>query len=90
MKTEQVELQSHFAVVELPDNTVEFELRCKVYESGKLIKVSRTFDMSAIQEAFRKAKDGYIDDDDRFVITEEGERWLEEMRRQYVGKASGT
>lgn len=86
---EEVELRSHFAVVELPDNTVEFELRCKVYDGGKLIQVRRMFDMAAVQEAFRKARDGYIDDDDRFVITEEGERFLEEMRKEYGGETSG-
>ena len=92
MKTEQkaeIELQSHFAVVELPDNTVEFELRCKVYENGKLIKVSRMFDIAAVREAFRKAEDGYIDDDDRFVLTDKGEQFLDEMRNAYGDTPSG-
>ena len=34
--------------------------------------------LSDIREAFRKADDGYIDDDDRYMITEKGLKWLEE------------
>lgn len=78
---EFVELASHRAMIELPEHSVEIELNCKVFEDGKIIGVSRTLGMDEIREAFRKADDGYIDDEDRFVLTEKGRQWLEEMEK---------
>ena len=34
-----------------------------------------------IEMAFQKADDGYIDDNDRFEITEKGKAWLDELRK---------
>ena len=75
---EEIELVSHRAMLEMPNNAVEAKMLIKVFQDGELIEVSKTLDMDEIREAFRKADDGYVDDDDRFVITEKGMAWLEE------------
>lgn len=75
---EEIELVSHRAMLEVPNNAVEARMLIKVFQDGELIEVSRTLDMDEIREAFRKADDGYIDDDDRFVLTDKGIAWLEE------------
>ena len=38
--------------------------------------------MHELQEAIRKADEGYIDEDDRFALADEGRAWLEEMERK--------
>lgn len=75
-----VELMGRRAIVELPEDAVQVEINCVVYHDDQLIKVSRKLDMSALREVFRKAEDGYIDEDDTFVLTEKGEKYLEELR----------
>lgn len=77
---EYINLTEHRAMIYLPENTVEVTVAEKVYADGKLQEVSQTYDMQEIREMFRKADDGYIDDDDRFVITDKGLAWLEEQR----------
>ena len=73
-----VELTNHRAMIELPEDAVEVELNIKVFHEGELIIVTTTLSMSDIRTAFKKADDGYIDEDDRFVLTERGKAWLEE------------
>ena len=75
-----VELMGRRAIVELPEDAVQVDLECVVYHDDQLIKVSRKLDMSALREAFRKADDGYIDEDDTFVLTEKGKKYLQELR----------
>ena len=75
---EIVELMEHRAIVDIPEDTVELTLNCKVFHDGEVIDVQKVMKLSDIRESFRKADDGYIDDDDRFMITEKGLKWLEE------------
>lgn len=79
---EEIELMQHRAMVEMPEDAVEVTLSAKVYHNGELINVERVLSMSDIRTAFRKADDGYIDDDDRFVLTEKGMQWLEEQENK--------
>lgn len=78
-KNEEVLLDVHRAMIELPEEACEVEMNVKVFHDGRMITVRRTIMFGEIREAFRKADDGYIDEDDRFVITEKGRRMLEEM-----------
>lgn len=77
-----VELKEHRAIVCLPENTVELTVTAKVFEGGELQTVSLTYSMSQVREMFEKADKGYIDDDDRFMITDKGLEWLEELNRE--------
>ena len=75
----EISLLEHRAILfGFPEHAVEVEIQAKVFENGKLMNVTKKMDMDEIREAFRKADDGYIDDDDRFVITDKGIAYLEE------------
>ena len=78
-KDKYIELTEHRAIIRLPENTVEMTVVAKVYENEKLQTVKMTYDLSQIREMFEKADDGYIDDDDRFVLTDKGRKFLEEL-----------
>ena len=81
---EYVDLQEHRAMLYLPENAVEITVHAKVYHDGELIEVSNVYGISEIREAFRKADDGYIDEDDKFFITDKGIQYLEEIKKKHV------
>lgn len=85
---EGIELTNERAILDIPENCVELTLVCKVYLDGKLQSVQRTLVMKEIQEAVRKA-DGYIDEDDRFYLTEKGEDWLDWRDEQEAEERAG-
>lgn len=77
-----VNLFEHRAMVYLPENCVEAEIRCKVFQDGELLNVSKKMTMSDLRNAFQKADDGYIDDDDVFTLTDKGREYLEKLERE--------
>ena len=79
-KGEEVELQEHRAMVYIPENAVSVTLNAKIFQNGKLMDVSKEMSMQEIQTAFRKADEGYIDDDDVFVLTDKGRQYLEDRK----------
>ena len=79
MEQEYIELTTHRAMIEIPENSVEVQMIIKVYVDGEIKTVSSTLDQEMIREVFRKADDGYIDEDDRFVLTEKCLRYMEEL-----------
>ena len=81
-KKKEIELTERWAVIGLPKETVTAEVTCKIYKNKKLMTVHKTLEPDDIRTAFQKAEDGYIDDDDRFVLTEEGKKYLEELSRK--------
>lgn len=79
---EEIELTNERAILEIPENCVELTLNCTVFLDGKLQVVQRIMTMKEIQEAVRKADEGYIDEDDRFILTEKGKslaNWIDEQ-----------
>lgn len=80
---DEVELDNHRAMIEIPENTVELEIIAKVYYDGKIIEVAKFLGMVEVREACRKADEGYIDDDDKFYIAEKGEQFLKELAEKY-------
>ena len=76
---EYIDLTEHRAMIYLPESAVEVTVNAKVFAKGHLYEASKTYDMQEIREMFRKADDGYIDDDDTFVITDKGRAFLEEL-----------
>lgn len=78
-KRKEIELMEHRAMIELPENAMEVVLKCKVFDHGEMISVSRTMDLNDIRTAFDKADKGYIDDDDRFVITDKDREYLDNI-----------
>lgn len=72
-----IELTEHRAMVTMPENSVEVDIVAKIFHEGKIMEVHKIMSMEDIRTAFRKADDGYIDDDDEFVLTDKGLRYLE-------------
>lgn len=77
-----VMLTEHRAMICLPENAVDIEIRANVYHDGEIVNVSKLLSMEDIRIAFQKADDGYIDDDDRFVLMEKGLQWLESQEKK--------
>jgi len=82
MEQEYIELINHRAMIEIPENSVEVKMNIKVYVDGEIKTVSATLDQEMIREVFRKADDGYVDENDRFMITEQGLKYMEELERE--------
>ena len=80
MEQEYIELINHRAMIEILENAVEVRMIVKVYIDGEIETVSSTLNQEMIREAFRKADDGYVDEDDRFVLTDKGLRYLQEIK----------
>lgn len=78
---DMIEVPTHRAMIEFPESAVEIEVNAKIYSEGELIDVSKKYGLNEIREMFRKADDGYIDDDDRFVLTDKGRAYLEEIEK---------
>lgn len=75
---EIVELSSSYAVIDLPDDTVEAKITATILRNGGLERVERTLTTKEVWKAFKEAEDGYIPSDAVFEITDEGRSWLEE------------
>ena len=73
---EEIELVEHRAMITLPEIAIEVKIEAIVYIEGELHTVTKTLNMSDIRDAFQKADDGYIDDEDKFYITEKGKEYL--------------
>lgn len=78
-KGSTVTLEEKWAVIGLPENAVKVELIVTFFDSenDELCKCSRDLSMKEIKDAFRKAED-YIDEDDKFVLTEKGKNFIRE------------
>ena len=77
--SEEMELKESRAMVYLPENAVEVEIKATIFSNGELVKVGKIMALKEIQESFRDAEENYIGSDDRFVLTEKGLKWLEEL-----------
>ena len=75
---EEIELTEHRAMIYLPENSVEVTIEASIFEDGEVHVVSKKMNMEALRDAFQRADDGYIDEDDRFVLTDRGLKFLEE------------
>ena len=78
---EEVMIDEHRAMVYLPENSVSVTISATIYEDGDIHKVEKKMTMEDIREAFQKADDGYIDDEDRFYLTDKGIAELEKAGR---------
>ncbi|MCR5224528.1 MAG: hypothetical protein K6C34_00420 [Alphaproteobacteria bacterium] len=82
-ESKYIELDERRAMIYLPKNTVELTVVASVFcGGGELKKVQKTLNLDEVREAFTDAELNYIDDDDRFILTEKGERYLEGLERE--------
>ena len=76
-----VDLETRRAIIELPTNAVEVEITAKIYKDGRITEVKQRMDMDDIHMVCKMADEGYIDDDDKFSLTELGLQTLNDIRR---------
>ena len=62
-------------------NAVEAELTFQIYDNGQLRNVAKKMNMQEIVEAISDAKNNYIGEDDLFVLTDVGQKYLEEIEK---------
>ena len=67
-------------MIYIPEHSVEITISAKVFENGKLINVEKVLTMGEVGDAIEDARLNYIEDDDKFVLTEKGRQWLEELK----------
>ena len=67
-----VELTDEWAVVLLPVDAAFVKMDISVFQDGEIVRVYGELGPKEIRDAFRRAETGYIDDDDRFELTEKG------------------
>ena len=70
------------AVFQIPKNAVKVEFTIETYEQGEMHTVKGIFDPADVREAinlFGQTVDG---DYPKYVVTEEGKEWLEQMKAQ--------
>lgn len=74
-----IDLDEQLAVIGLPEETIEVTIIAKVYKDGKLQDVEKVMSMQEVRKAFRLADENYFDPDERYVLTDAGRAFLEEM-----------
>lgn len=80
MKLEDIELQD--AVVSIPKNAIKLVWVIETYEENGIEKVEATFGPVDIREAFQKFDDTVIGEYPKYVITEEGRKYLEQLIKE--------
>ena len=66
------------AMICLPENTVSVSISCRVFDDKKMTTVVKELGQKELRRAFRLADEGYIDDEDTFVLTDKGRALLQE------------
>lgn len=77
-----IELEEENAVIRLPANTVKLKVECEVYDGEKIVSVSKAFEMSDVRRAFQLAEEYFDDPDERYALTEEGIKYLNQLTAQ--------
>lgn len=70
------------AMIYIPDNSVEADLSFKVFVDGEIKSVCKKMNMKELQEAITDAENNYIEDDDKFVLTDKGRQWIESLMEE--------
>ena len=73
---DRIRLDEDFIVLTIPKNTIELRMLMQVYIGGTIVPVTKDMDMHEVRAAFQKAADGYIDEDNEFVLTDKAKQML--------------
>ena len=81
----EIELCEDYAVIMLPENSVEVRLEVKVFENGELMTVQKTMDFGDIRQAFKMGEEDLFPSDAVYQLTDRGRElkdWLEENKSE--------
>lgn len=85
-----VELENEFIVIAVPSDTVEIEIRAKVWKNGNVINVGRTMSFDEVRNAMKEARDGYIPSNALFVLNPNADKsQIEELVSSYLEHSEG-
>ena len=74
-----IELEQVRSIIYIPENTIDIEMKVRVYCDGKIETVSRKLDMTDVRKSIKDAEDNYMEDDDTFVLTDKGFDYLKSL-----------
>lgn len=80
-KTDRKEIfiEERWAVIGLPENAVRVNMNVEIYEDGQIEKIGKELGMEDIRQAFKRADEGYADEDYTWVLTEKGIEYLKSL-----------
>ena len=80
----EIELLEQYIVIAIPKDTVEVEIKAKVWHDKEVREVSKTMDFGEVRAAFKEAEDGYIPSDAVFTLTDIGKEMLGKMKAEQL------
>ena len=82
-QVKEIEIAQDRAMLYIPHNALEGKLEFKIYLDDKIQTVYTILDQDELREAVRKADEGYIDEEDCFVLTDKGRKYLNKHSEFY-------
>lgn len=79
---EYIDLEEVNAIVKLPENAVKVELNVHVFDGEKIVKASKTMDISEIRDAFRLAEEYYDDPEAYYTLTDKGKEFVAQLKNE--------
>ena len=73
----EIELAEQYAVITLPENSVEAKIEVKIFEDGELITVQKIMNMGDIRNALKMGEEDFLPPDAMYSLTDRGREWLE-------------
>jgi hypothetical protein len=87
-KQDTAELNEDFIVIAVPANTVELDLKARVWYNGEVVTVARTLPFEEVKEAFKEAEEGYIPSNAVFVLNPDASKSeVERLVQTYIDRA---
>ena len=66
----------------LPEDAIKIVITATVYDGEYTQKASKILNNREIQKAFNDAERNYIEDDDKFCLTDKGRKYLETILKE--------
>lgn len=79
-----LDLEQEFIVLAIPRETVDLEIRAKVYRRGELLDVRRQLNLIEIQDAVNEAQQGYTPSDAVFSVAPVGREKMQDLLERYM------
>lgn len=79
-----MDLEQEFIVLAVPRETVNLEIRARIYRHGELLDVRKQLDLIEIQDAIKEAQEGYTPSDAVFAITPVGREKMQDLLERYM------
>lgn len=82
----EIELQSEYIVLMIPQSTVEVTVSAKVWNGRKVIDVERTMLFGEVRNAIKDAQENYIPEDAVFMLTDFGKKQQDLLKAGHLAR----